>query len=215
MFLGGRVYGVSPSHRAGVNILRSRILSPHLIVPRDLEWGQWADRGTTDYCRRSCVDQTAPSPASWEEVPPAFSPRLAQDEHQGPNLRFTPDNSSVITISLLLRLYWRGPRPRNEHTFIMRGKLNQPPRSPTPPPTHHRHHYGSLVTAGAGAAPSNRGSGWLNWLAGQNGPVMNCVGGCTLINGLICLTLIIESCHLTGSWGRHPPLPTSSDKPGS
>lgn len=41
-----------------------------MIFPRDLEWGQWAAyRGTTDCCRRSCVDQTAPSPASWEEVP--------------------------------------------------------------------------------------------------------------------------------------------------
>lgn len=47
-----------------------------VIIPRDLEWGQWADRSTADCCRRSCVDQAAPSPASWDFLPPAFSPSV-------------------------------------------------------------------------------------------------------------------------------------------
>lgn len=87
MFLGRRVYGVSPGHPACA--LESEFcvpgLSPSMIAPRVLEWGQWADRSPADCRRRSCVDQTAPSPASWDLFLPLHSaPVLAQDEHQGP-----------------------------------------------------------------------------------------------------------------------------------
>lgn len=51
-------------------------LSPStMIAPRDLEWGQWAYRSPADCRRRSCVDQTAPSPASWDLFLPCIQPQ--------------------------------------------------------------------------------------------------------------------------------------------
>lgn len=182
MFLGRRVYGVSPGQRACA--LEPELcvpgLSPStLIAPRGLEWGQWADRSPADCRRRYCVDQTAPSPASWDLFSPCIQPQcLAQDEHQGP----ISASRQLIAVSSSSRcsfgLCWLGPRPRNEHTFIMRAKLNQPPWSPTPPTPP------PPVTcpSGAGAELSNRGSGWLDWLTGQNGFHMNGVGGCTALS---------------------------------
>jgi hypothetical protein len=75
--------------------------------------------------QRSCVDQAAPSPASCDL---SICPCIPQPQwwqwmsNKGP-ISASSGRIALVIRPVLLRLYWRGMRPRNEHTFIMRGKF--------------------------------------------------------------------------------------------
>lgn len=138
-------------------------------------------------------------------MPPAFSPVLAKDEHQGPISASSGMIAPIIT-SILLRRYWRGTWPWDEHIFITRGNLDQPRRSPT-------HPRGHLSQTTRGGSPP-QSCHWVDRLAHRAEQLRYELRGglhC-LINGLICLTLIIESCHL-GSDTLHGPLARASPAP--
>lgn len=162
--------------------------------------------------RRSCVNQ-APSCAFASYLGPLLplhsAPVLAKDEHQGP-ISAPSEMITLVIRPLLLRRYWRGTWPRNEHTFIMRGKVESAAVITNTHPV-------SLVAAGAGGSPVQSWLCVVRLACRAERLRYELRGGLhRLINGSICLTLIIESCHLKVTWGRHhPPRPASSDKPGS